>query len=165
MSDFIPRLTAPEQDNPYYTKYNPYWQAGVGLPNCTAFAYGRVNELKQVVSYDDALARTHLCRGNARKWWDYTDDGYQRGQTPQLGAVAVFEGIATTASGEHYGHVMVVEQIDDDKITLSGSDAAVDGGGGRYFMSIKCRWMSSEILPIMADCWALFMRIRRLRKV
>lgn len=132
MREFTPRLTAPAEDDPYYTTYSPYWQGHVGMPNCTAYSYGRVNELKQVTSYADALTRTHLSRRNARKWWD-ENDGYARGQVPQVGAVAVFEGIATTASGEHYGHVMVVEQIDDDKITLSGSDAAVDGGGGRYF--------------------------------
>ena len=128
-----PRLTAPDQDNPYYTKYSPYWQAGKGMPNCTAYSYGRINELKQVTSYDDALARTHLSRQNARKWWTYTEDGYQRGQDPQVGAVAVFNGIARTPQGDTYGHVMVVEQVDGDTVTLSGSDAAVDGSSGRYF--------------------------------
>lgn len=130
---FTPRLTAPDQDNPYYTKYSPYWQAGKGMPNCTAYSWGRIAELKQVTSYQDSLDRVHLCRSNARKWWDYIDDGYQRGQDPAPGAVAVFEGIATNSQGEHYGHVMVVEQVDGDTVTLSGSDADVDGNGGRYF--------------------------------
>lgn len=128
-----PRLTAPDRDNPYYTKYSPYWQAGKGMPNCTAYSWGRIAELKQVTSYQDSLDRVHLCRSNARKWWDYTDDGYQRGQDPAPGAVAVFEGIATNSQGEHYGHVMVVEQVNGDTVTLSGSDADVDGNGGRYF--------------------------------
>lgn len=127
-----PRLTAPDRDNPYYTKYSPYWQAGKGMPNCTAYSYGRINELKQVTSYDDALARTHLSRRNARKWWD-ENDGYARGQDPAPGAVAVFQGIARTPQGDTYGHVMVVEQVDGDTVTLSGSDAAVDGSSGRYF--------------------------------
>lgn len=129
---FEPRLTAPEVNDPYYTSFSPYWQGNVGMPNCTAYSYGRINELKQVTSYEDALNRTHLSRHNAREWWD-ENDGYDRGQVPQLGAVAVFEGIARKPTGGTYGHVMVVEQIDGDKITLSGSDAAVDGGGGRYF--------------------------------
>ena len=132
MKDFIPRLTAPAEDDPYYTVYSPYWQGGVGMPNCTAYSYGRINELKQVASYADALTRTHLSRRNARKWWD-ENDGYARGQDPQVGAVAVFEGIARTPQGDTYGHVMVVEQADGDTVTLSGSDADVDGSGGRYF--------------------------------
>ncbi len=130
---FTPRLTAPDRDNPYYTKYSPYWQAGKGMPNCTAYSWGRIAELKQVTSYQDSLDRVHLCRSNARKWWDYTDDGYQRGQDPAPGAVAVFQGIARTPQGDTYGHVMIVEQVEGDAITLSGSDAAVDGSSGRYF--------------------------------
>jgi surface antigen len=132
MKDFIPRLTAPAEDDPYYTTYSPYWQGHVGMPNCTAYSYGRINELKQVTSYADALTRTHLSRRNARKWWD-ENDGYARGQDPQVGAVAVFNGIARTPQGDTYGHVMVVEQVDGDTVTLSGSDAAVDGSSGRYF--------------------------------
>lgn len=132
MKEFIPRLTAPAEDDPYYTTYSPYWQGHVGMPNCTAYSYGRINELKQVTSYADALTRTHLSRRNARKWWD-ENDGYARGQDPQVGAVAVFNGIARTPQGDTYGHVMVVEKVDDDAVTLSGSDADVDGSGGRYF--------------------------------
>ncbi len=128
-----PRLTAPARDNPYYTTYSPFYVAGVGMPNCTAYSWGRIAELKQVTSYQDAIDRVHLCRSNARRWWDYTDDGYQRGQDPAPGAVAVFEGIATNAAGKHYGHVMVIEQVNGDEVTLSGSDADVDGSGGRYF--------------------------------
>lgn len=128
-----PRLTAPDRDDPYYTTYSPFYVSGVGLPNCTCYSWGRIAELKQVTSYQDAIDRVHLCRGNARKWWDHTDDGYQRGQDPAPGAVAVFEGIATNSAGEHYGHVMVVEQVNGDEVTLSGSDADVDGSGGRYF--------------------------------
>lgn len=128
-----PRLTAPDRDDPYYTTYSPFYMAGVGMPNCTAYSWGRIAELKQVTSYQDAIDRVHLCRGNARQWWDYTDDGYQRGQDPAPGAVAVFEGIATNAAGKHYGHVMVVEEVSGDTVTLSGSDADVDGSGGRYF--------------------------------
>lgn len=132
MKEFIPRLTAPAEDDPYYTVYSPYWQGHVGMPNCTAYSYGRINELKQVTSYADALTRTHLSRQNARKWWN-ENDGYARGQDPQVGAVAVFNGIARTPQGDTYGHVMVVEQVDGDTVTLSGSDADVDGSGGRYF--------------------------------
>lgn len=128
-----PRLTAPERDNPYYTTYSPFYVAGVGMPNCTAYSWGRIAELKQVTSYQDAIDRVHLCRGNARQWWDYIDDGYQRGQDPAPGAVAVFEGIATNAAGKHYGHVMVIEEVSGDTVTLSGSDADVNGSGGRYF--------------------------------
>lgn len=130
--EFVPRLTEPERDNSFWTTYNPYYQSGVGLPNCTCYAWGRIAELKQVTSYQDAVNRVKLSYRNARQWWD-DNTAYASGDVPKLGSVAVFEGIATNAKGQHFGHVMVVEEINGDTITLSGSDADVDGSGGRYF--------------------------------
>ena len=45
-SHYKPRLTAPSSDNAYYnSKLNRYSQTGYGMPNCVAYAYGRVYEM------------------------------------------------------------------------------------------------------------------------
>ena len=45
-SHYKPRLTAPTSDNAYYnSKLNRYSQTGYGMPNCVAYAYGRVYEM------------------------------------------------------------------------------------------------------------------------
>ena len=43
--EYKPRLTSPNGE-PYYTsKLNVYSQTGYGMPNCVAYAYGRLYEL------------------------------------------------------------------------------------------------------------------------
>ena len=112
-SSFTPRLTAPSTSNKYYynSSYNPFYAAGLGLPNCTAYAYGRV--------YEATGKKPNLSTGNAKEWWDYNKKNgyYKYGQTPKLGAVAVWG-----AYGNYkYGHVAVVEEITDTKVKVSES--------------------------------------------
>ena len=39
---YIPRLTADGiRGNPYWYSRNPFYNAGYGMPNCTAYAWGR----------------------------------------------------------------------------------------------------------------------------
>lgn len=107
MTTFVPRTEAPESNNLYYIKttkggYNKCIQIqnnGSVLPNCTGYAWGRFMECQPNV-------RTcNLSRANAELWYGYTMDGYQRGQTPKLGAVICWY---STRSG---GHVAIVEKI------------------------------------------------------
>lgn len=66
---------------------------------CVGYAWGRFMEI---------LGSTPtLSTGNAGTWYNY-NDGYQRGQTPQLGAV-----ICWAKPGEA-GHVAIVEKINSD---------------------------------------------------
>ena len=84
---YIPRTskTSPTDmwDNPYwYTNDNPYYDPVYMLPDCTCYTYGRLLEL--------GATNINLCNGgtdDAGNWYNY-NDGYQRGQIPQLGAVA-----------------------------------------------------------------------------
>lgn len=111
---FNPRLTAPSSSNKYYnSNMNPFVPAGYGMfqnnGNCTAYAYGRFME-------EANMSKCNLSVGNAEKWYT-KNDGYKRGQTPKLGAVACWEGLGSAA-----GHVAIVEQINSDgTITLSNS--------------------------------------------
>ncbi|MBQ9867760.1 MAG: GBS Bsp-like repeat-containing protein [Lachnospiraceae bacterium] len=120
-ANFTPRTTAPTSDNPYFfnSKYNPFVGTSYGPPattsNCTWYAYGRASEI---------LGRkAGLCTANASKWYGYTKDGYQRGDTPRLGAVACKKG---------KNHVAVVEGIDYANNTVALSNSA--WGGDSFYM-------------------------------
>lgn len=112
-SSYEPRLTAPARSNPYYnSKLNRYSQTGYGMPNCVAYAYGRVYEMNDKAPL--------INRGNAGEWWfiNKANNYYEYGDTPQLGAVVVWSN-----------HVAVVEEMNDDgSITISESHY-----GGTYF--------------------------------
>ena len=116
-NNFSPRLTSPEYNNKYYydSDYNIFQRYGYGLPNCTAYAFGRAYE---ILGYEPSLSWN-----GASQWYGYNaSNGYYKyGQTPKLGAIACW----TYGSG---GHVAVVEKIENGTITLSNSE-----WGGRTF--------------------------------
>ena len=118
MATFVPRIERPANSNLYYIKttkggYNKCIQMqsdGRVLPNCTGYAWGRFMECQTNVH------NCNLSRMNAELWYPYTADGYQRGQTPKLGAVICWH---STRSG---GHVAIVEEIlPDGRIMTSNS--------------------------------------------
>ncbi len=119
---FTPRLSSSGmQDNPYWYSRNPFYLAGYGLPNCTAYAWGRFWEISDPnVEY---INRPTLSTGNAGDWYAYTSDGYQRGSTPQLGAVICF------AHPGYAGHVAIVEEIRENGDVLTSNSAR----HGTYF--------------------------------
>lgn len=108
---FVPRTTAPK-NNSYYTSKNAYYKCGYGMPNCTAYAYGR--------AYEILNSKPKLCMGNAYEWYGYNKQHkyYDYGKKPKLGAICCWAR----------GHVAVVEKITGNKITISESHYS-----GRYF--------------------------------
>lgn len=95
---FTPRLTAPSQNNPYYySNLNPYYANGVGMPNCTAYCYGRTYEV-------NGVAPT-LYYGNAKDWYAGTTT-FPKGSTPALGSIICFGG-----GSQGLGHVAFVEEM------------------------------------------------------
>ena len=115
---FTPRLSAPASTNKYYynSDYNVFQKYGYGLPNCTAYAYGR--------AYEILGKEPKLSWNGAGQWYDYNrSNGYYKyGSTPKVGAIACW-----CYSGG--GHVAVVEKIDSNgNMTLSNSE-----WGGRTF--------------------------------
>ena len=111
-ADFEPRMSAPKSSNPYYNRrLNVYSQQGYGMPNCTAYAYGRIYE----ITGEAPLIKS----GNAGSWWfsNKRNNYYEYGSEPKLGAIACWSG-----------HVAVVEKIDGNSVTISESH-----WGGRYF--------------------------------
>ena len=101
---YVPRLNGnTTYRNPYYTTRNPLYQAGYPMPNCTCYAWGRFWENSDVNG--DFSNRPRLSTSDAYLWWNH-NDGYARGQTPALGAIACYSG--GIYSGK--GHVCVLER-------------------------------------------------------
>ena len=120
---YTPRLTAPESNNVYYynSNYNVFQKYGYGLPNCTAYAYGR--------AYEILNSTPKLSWNGAGQWYGYNQQNnyYKYGSTPKLGAIACW----CYGGG---GHVAVVEKIENGTITLSNSE-----WGGRTFYLTTCK--------------------------
>jgi len=124
--NFVPRTTAPCEDDPRFTTSNPFYNVGLGLPNCTAYAWGR--------AYEILGQKPNLNIGSARYWF-YNDGGhpspydtFPRGQEPRLGAIAVWG----SSVPNYYGHVAVVEYVHaDGTVDLSQSY----WGGERFIFS------------------------------
>lgn len=121
--EYKPRLTAPNGE-PYYTsKLNVYSQTGYGMPNCVAYAYGRLYELNGEAP--------KLNRGDAGQWWSINKRNgyYDYGDVAERGAVACWSN-----------HVAIVEEINKDgSITVSESH-----WGGNYFNTKTYYNMSSH---------------------
>ncbi|MBR2715482.1 MAG: CHAP domain-containing protein [Ruminococcus sp.] len=108
---YAARMHAPKLDNPYYySDKNIFYKTGWGMPNCTAYAWGR--------AYEILKTEPKLCIYDAYQWYDYnkTHGYYKYGQTPKLGAIACWKYI-----GYNSGHVAVVEKIIDDTVYYSNS--------------------------------------------
>lgn len=110
--EYKPRLTAPNGE-PYYTReLNVYSQTGYGMPNCVAYAFGRIYELNG--------EKPLITKGNAGEWWfiNKRNDYYEYGSEPKLGAIACWSN-----------HVAVVEEISENgAVTVSESH-----WHGKYF--------------------------------
>ena len=121
-NEYTPRLNDTGiLGNPYWYGRNPFYQAGYGLPNCTCYAWGRFWEIAD--PNNDYINRPALSTSDAGLWYGYTQDGYERGQTPQLGAVVCFDKAGDS------GHVAIVEEI------LSNGDIVTSNSawGSTYF--------------------------------
>lgn len=110
---YTPRLTYVGTDTlNYYTHWNPYWSLGVvdgetvwlGMNNCTAYAFGRWNELAQVTGYNE-----NWPTGNGADWVaDGIAKGFDHGNVPRLGAAISWK------KGTESNHVAIVEEIQYD---------------------------------------------------
>lgn len=109
---FNSRTTAPSKNNNYYYKYNIFYKCGYGMPNCTCYAWGRFYELSGKYP--------KLCTANAENWYKY-NDGYERGNTPRLGAVIVWSKGKIGNAKDGAGHVAIVEGINDDGSILTSN--------------------------------------------
>lgn len=108
---FIKRESAPSKDDKhYYSNDNIFYKAGYGIPNCTAYAFGRAYELLGTIP--------KLSNHQAEVWIEDNKEygyPYQTGMTPKLGAIAVWaKGNVGSKYKDGDGHVAIVEDIYSD---------------------------------------------------
>lgn len=118
--NFVPRLEAPSRSDPWWISsskggkndciivYGCALADGKScLPNCVGYAWGRFSEILG--------EKCKLSTSNAEDWWGHTSDGYERGQSPRLGAVICWsKGQVGYQYDDGAGHVAIVEKINDD---------------------------------------------------
>lgn len=129
---FSPRTSCPNANNPWWTHTSRGGKSpcihdaqlkkcawpGSTIANCVGYAFGRFSE---ILGYPMSSAGAP----NAGMWFSSYATNFQRGQTPQLGAVGCF-----SKPGEA-GHVLIVEAIyPDGSIQTSES-----GYSGSIFFS------------------------------
>ena len=140
---FQPRLSSTGiRYSPYWYSRNPFYNtvnpnpppANYGLPNCTCYAWGRFWEISDPNRLYDNSTRPRLSTGNGQDFFPYTQDGYTRGQTPQLGAIACYSG----GNYSGLGHVCVLEQHNNDD-TWTVSESAWNG----YFFRASHKILSN----------------------
>lgn len=126
-TNFVARTTKPATNDYHYYSDNAYYKIGYGMPNCTAYAWGRAYEL---------LGRKpNLSMHNANTWYSYNKQHnyYKYGTIPKVGAIACWN--------KNYGHVAVVEGVNSNG-TISISESNWSGRTNsakafRYFSSVN----------------------------
>ncbi|WPK79311.1 hypothetical protein EUMA32_07160 [Eubacterium maltosivorans] len=126
-AEFSPRTTAPNLRNdwPYNSSANPFELGSFG-GNCTYYVWGRAYEIlgeplpSEPMYRDDNTYHFNSFRSDAKIfWWDNKElhdsgrGGFNYGQTPEVGAIAVWDGAN--------GHVGIVEKVDGNKVITSNS--------------------------------------------
>lgn len=116
------RLTAPAPHNPYYNtpdrggyavgiiNGSPRDDGNNVLANCVGYAAGRFNEIIGAGAFI-----YYQYAPNAECFYRYAASyGLKTGNTPQLGAIAVWAKGSPDSSADGAGHVAIVEQINAD---------------------------------------------------
>ena len=130
---FIPRLNniGMAGNRHWFSNDNPYEATGYGMPNCTAYAWGRFWEIGDPLNTGANKPNPNDLPGywSAGWWWREVDtDVYETGSTPALGAVICFWD---NDGGD--GHVAIVEQINNDGESIVTSNSAWGDYSRTYF--------------------------------
>lgn len=130
---WTPRTSAPDVTIKYY-RHTGYYVGvtegvnecllidnitGFVMPNCVGYTWGRW--------YEALHTRPNCSQGDGWTWWGY-NDGYARGNTPRVGAIACWKDNTTPG---HNGHVAVVEYFDSNGRPVTSNSAY---GGPLFFM-------------------------------
>lgn len=97
--------------------------SGSCLPNCVGYAWGRF--------YEITGKRPALSKANAENWYGYTADGYQRSQTPAVGAVICWRKGQAGVAADGAGHVAIVEEVKSNGDVVTSNSGY---GGPRFYM-------------------------------
>lgn len=88
----------------WFYNANPYYHRGFGLPNCTAYAWGRLSEI--------CNSPCSVTRGNAIDW--ASKQGMTKINSPEQGSCIIYSGGILDSMGRFCGHIGVVEQVYPD---------------------------------------------------
>lgn len=158
MSNYTPFLKAPAEDNKNFIHtsaggYNRCYHLGGGkvLPNCVAAAWGI---WRQLLGADPKLARY-----NAEDWYNYTEDGYKRSQTPKLFAVACWKKGKLWNEKDGAGHVAVVMEVKSNGDIVT-SESVWEGARWRnktytkksgYYLASGYEFLGFILFPVEAN--------------
>lgn len=117
MGKFVKRLSAPaSSDKHYFSSSNIFYACGYGMPNCTAYAWGRL--------YEITGKRYVKLHGNAEEWWAAAKNaGMETGSVPKLGAIICWRAGNPTTGSDGAGHVAVVEEIKSNGDIVTSNSA------------------------------------------
>lgn len=97
--------------------------SGSCLPNCVGYAWGRF--------YEFTGKRPNLSKANAENWYPHTADGYNRSQSPAVGAVICWRKGQAGNGNDGAGHVAIVEEVKSNGDVVTSNSAY---GGKRFYM-------------------------------
>lgn len=130
---YVPRTTNPGTGGRFYNSVdNPYPSPGW---NCTWYAFGRAYE---ILGYRPPLPE----RSNARDWWGYNQrtKAFPTGSEPRPGAIACWWGDNIKYI---YGHVTVVEKVENGVVYTSSSSYGEGGAGSLGAFDFRYRRMDN----------------------
>lgn len=153
---YVPRLSMGNiYSSVYYTTADAYYPT-YQMPNCTAYVYGRWNEL-----CDYRQPHNLFPTGMGYQWYSQgINKGFSGGTVPMLGAVACWDYMGYD-DGEytHTGHVAVVEQINYDSnnnpVSIVTSNSAWNRDPGWDNPQDRFPWFYTEtiLLSDINDPW------------
>lgn len=139
MAIYKPRTTGPAANNKYYIHYSKGGyntckiinkSTGSCLPNCTAYAQGRMLE-----NTNCNKVNWKLPAGYAEDWFETAKkNGLQTGLTPKLGATICWKQGKTHNTKDGCGHVAEVIEIKSNGDIKCGQSA--DGGKTFYITTV-----------------------------
>lgn len=153
---YTPRLSMGDiYNSPYYTTWDAYYPT-YQMPNCTAYVYGRWNEL-----CDYRQSHNLFPTGMGYQWYSQgINKGFTGGSIPQLGAVACWDYMGYDDEVyTHTGHVAVVEQINYDSnnnpVSIVTSNSAWNRDSGWDSPQDRFPWFYTEtiLLSNINDPW------------
>lgn len=117
----------------WYYKANPYFQRGYGLPNCTAYAWGRLSEI--------CNASVTFYGGNAIMWANRPE--MVKLDSPKQGSCIIYSGGIIDSRGRFCGHIGVVEHLYSD----GSIDVSMSSYGGYTWRLYRLRPQDNYHVP------------------
>lgn len=133
----LERLQVWSDDNKYYKQNGLFntFSDDVQMPNCTAFAFLRAQELMEADTKKSDIIRLSGGFGNAKTWYDTSPS--PKGSELRAGSIGVCDG--------EYGHVFIVERVIDGNHALISESFYADDKSLRNYQYFHTRIVELEV--------------------